>query len=64
MREQPWTDTLWVYPNVTSGVVTIYGYARNDAVREAFCVLAKEVPGVTSVVDRLEPMPLVVRAML
>jgi CBS domain-containing protein len=63
MREQPWTDTFWVYPDVAGGVVTLYGFARSGAVREGLRVLAQEVPGVKSVVDRLEPMPLVVRVM-
>lgn len=63
MREQPWTDTFWVYPNVTGGVVTLYGFARSDAMREGLRVLAQAVPGVVGVEDRMEPMPLIVRAM-
>jgi CBS domain-containing protein len=63
MRGQPWADTFWVYPDVAGGVVTFHGFARSDEVREALRVLAQEVPGVTSVQDKLEPMPLVVRAM-
>jgi CBS domain/BON domain len=63
MRTQPWTDTFWVYPHVEDGVVTLYGYARSDAMRDGLRVLAGEVPGVTSVQDRMEPMPLVLRAM-
>jgi CBS domain-containing protein len=63
MREQPWADTFWVYPDVAGGVVSFHGFARSDAVGEALRVLAQEVPGVTGVQDRMEPMPLVVRAM-
>ena len=64
MREQPWVDTYWVYPDVTAGVVTLYGFARHDAARQALMALAQGVPGVTSVQDRLEPMPLILRATL
>lgn len=63
MRTQPWTDTFWVYPHVENGVVTLYGYARSDAMRDGLRVLAGEVPGVRSVQDKMEPMPLVLRAM-
>jgi CBS domain-containing protein len=63
MREQPWTDTFWVYPNVAGGVVTLYGFARSDAVREGLRVLAEGVPGVARVVDEMRDMPLILRAM-
>jgi CBS domain-containing protein len=63
MRAQPWTDTFWVYPDVSAGVVTLYGYARSDEMRTALRVLAQEVPGVKSVADKMEEMPLIVRAM-
>jgi CBS domain-containing protein len=63
MREQPWTDTFWVYPEVAGGVVTLHGFARSDAMREGLRVLVQEIPGVTSVVDRMQEMPLIVRAM-
>ncbi len=64
MREQPWVDTFWVYPDVTAGVVTLYGFARHEAARQGLMALAQAVPGVTSVQDRLEPMPLILRATL
>jgi CBS domain-containing protein len=64
MREQPWVDTFWVYPDVTAGVVTLHGYARHDTARQGLMALAREIPGVTSVQDRLEPMPLILRATL
>jgi len=63
MRAQPWTDTFWVYPDVSGGVVTLYGFARSDTMREGLRVLVREIPGVRSVVDKLEPMPLILRAM-
>ena len=61
MREQRWTDTFWVYPGVADGVVTLHGFARSGAVREGLHVLLQEVPGVKSVVDKLDDMPLVAR---
>jgi CBS domain-containing protein len=64
MREQPWTDTFWVYPQVEGGVVTLYGYARSDALRKGLTLLAQEVPGVQQVEDRMDPMPLLLRATL
>jgi CBS domain-containing protein len=63
MRDQPWTDTFWVYPNVTDGVVTLYGFARSQTMREGLRVLVEEIPGVKSVVDSMEDMPLILRAM-
>ncbi|SDD21695.1 CBS domain-containing protein [Belnapia rosea] len=64
MRKQPWVDTFWTYPSVHDGVVTFYGYARNDSVRNGLRVMAQEIPGVTKVEDQLEPMPLILRATL
>ena len=64
MREQPWVDTAWVFPDVVGSVVTLFGYARSDAMREGLLLLAKGIPGVTAVEDRMEPMPLMLRATL
>jgi hypothetical protein len=61
MREQPWVDTFWVYPTVAAGIVTLYGYARSETMRQGLMVLAKGVPGVTAVRDKLDPMPLLLR---
>ncbi|WP_207538162.1 CBS domain-containing protein [Sabulicella rubraurantiaca] len=61
LHDQPWTDTFWVYPHVANGVVTLHGFARSDAARGALRVLAEGVPGVASVVDKLAPMPLLLR---
>ncbi|WP_240048357.1 CBS domain-containing protein [Crenalkalicoccus roseus] len=63
MREQPWTDTFWVYPDVSDGVVTLYGYARSDDMREGLRLLAQRVPGVKRVEDRMQRMPLILRAL-
>lgn len=63
MREQPWTDSFWVYPNVADGVVTLYGYARSQTMREGLRVLVQAVPGVKAVVDGMEDMPFIARVM-
>jgi CBS domain-containing protein len=63
-RSQPWTDTFWVFPDVHEGVVSLHGFARSEVMREGLKRLALEVPGVTSVDDRLSPMPLFLRATL
>jgi CBS domain-containing protein len=62
IREQPWTDTFWTYPHVEDAKVTLYGYARSDAMREGLKVLMREIPGVTSVEDCMKPMPLILRS--
>jgi CBS domain-containing protein len=64
MREQPWTDTFWVYPDVEAGVVTLYGYARSEVLRNGLRLLAQDIPGVKRVEDKLKPMPLILRAAL
>ncbi len=64
MRAQPWVDTYWVYPDVHAGVVTLYGYARSDSMRQGLLLLAQAVPGVTQVHDRMAPMPLLMRGTL
>lgn len=64
MREQPWADTFWVYPQVEAGVVTLYGYARSDVQRTGLRLLAQDIPGVVRVEDEMHPMPLILRATL
>ena len=63
MRAQPWTDTFWVYPDVAGGMVTLHGYARSQTMREGLRLLVQDIPGVTAVVDNMQDMPLIVRAM-
>jgi CBS domain-containing protein len=63
-RSQPWTDTFWVFPDVHEGVVSLHGFARSEVMREGLKRLAQEVPGAASVEDRMEPMPLFLRATL
>jgi CBS domain-containing protein len=61
MRDQPWVDSFWVFPDVREGVVTLCGFYRSDAVRHGLRVLAQEVPGVKRVEDKMEPMPTLAR---
>ena len=44
--------------------MTLYGYARSEAVRRGLRTLAEGVPGVTQVDDQTEPMPAVLRITL
>jgi CBS domain-containing protein len=64
MREQPWIDNFWVFPYVEGGKVTLHGFVRSEAVRQGLGVLAREVPGVTTVEDKMEPMPRFLRRAL
>jgi len=64
MREQPWVDTYWVYPDVTAGVVTLHGYARSEKIRQGLIMLAQGIAGVGAVHDAMAPMPLLLRATL
>ncbi len=58
MREQPWVDAFYIYFDVQDGVVSFYGYCKNDEVKRALRVLAEGVPGVKGVEVRLEKPPL------
>lgn len=62
MRAQPWVDTYWIYPSISAGVVTFHGFARNEAMRQGLAVMAREISGVKEVQDRMEPMPMILRA--
>lgn len=64
MREQPWVDTFYVFPTVKDGTVVFYGFHRSEEVRQGLAVLARDVPGVTAVEFRTEPMPRILRASL
>ncbi|MBX9752355.1 MAG: CBS domain-containing protein [Roseococcus sp.] len=64
MRAQPWVDTYWVYPSVQAGTVTFHGYARNDTMRQGLAIMARAIPGVVAVEDKMAPMPLILRASL
>ena len=62
MRAQPWVDTYWVYPSVKAGTVTFHGFARNDTMRQGLAIMAREIPGVVGVEDKMASMPLILRA--
>ncbi|HWT10826.1 MAG TPA: CBS domain-containing protein [Roseomonas sp.] len=57
MKKEPWTDTFYTMVEVKDGVVTFHGFRRSDTVQKALRVLAENVPGVKSVVDDTQPMP-------
>jgi CBS domain-containing protein len=57
MKKEPWTDTFYTMVEVKDGVVTFHGFRRSDAVQKALRVLAENVPGVKSVQDDTQPMP-------
>lgn len=57
MKKEPWTDTFYTMVEVKEGVVTFHGFRRSEAVQKALRVLAENVPGVKSVVDDTQPMP-------
>ena len=57
MKKEPWTDTFYTMVEVKDGVVTFHGFRRSEAVQKALRVLAENVPGVKSVQDDTQPMP-------
>jgi hypothetical protein len=44
MRDQPWVDAYFIFPEVKDGVVTIHGYSRSEEVQRALRVLARRHP--------------------
>ena len=58
MKNQPWTDTFYTMVEVKDGKVTFHGFRRSDAVQKALRVLAENIPGVKSVEDDTQPMPI------
>jgi CBS domain-containing protein len=57
MREQPWVDTYFIFPEVKDGVVTFYGFCRSETVKQGLRVLAEGVPGVKEVRFETEAAP-------
>lgn len=57
MKKEPWTDTFYTMVEVKDGAVTFHGFRRSDTVQKALRVLAENVPGVKSVQDDTQPMP-------
>lgn len=58
MREQPWVDAFFVFPDVKDGVVFFHGYCRNEDVKRGLRVLAERIPGVKGVELMVEKAPL------
>ena len=58
MRKEPWADTYYIMVDVKDGAVTFHGFARTDAIKRGLRVLAENVPGVTSVSDETQPLPM------
>jgi len=58
MRKEPWADTFHTMVEVTDGVVAFHGFYRSEAVKRGLRVLAENVPGVKSVDDQTQPMPM------
>jgi CBS domain-containing protein len=58
MREQPWVDAFFVFPDVKDGVVFFHGYCRNEDVKRGLRVLAERIPGVKGVEVMVEKAPL------
>ena len=58
MRDQPWIDAFFIFPDVKDGVVLFHGYCRNEEVKRALSVLARAIPGVKDVQVMVERAPL------
>jgi hypothetical protein len=58
MRNEPWADTYHIMVDVKDGAVTFHGFSRSDAIKRGLRVLAEGVPGVTSVTDETQPLPM------
>jgi len=57
MRTQPWADSFYTLVDVEDGVVVFHGFMRDEGVRRGLRVLAENIPGVKSVRDETQPMP-------
>jgi CBS domain-containing protein len=58
MRKEPWADTYYIMVDVKDGAVTFHGFSRSEAIKRGLRVLAEGVPGVTSVTDETQPLPM------
>jgi CBS domain-containing protein len=62
MRDQPWIDAFYIFPEVKDGVVWFHGWCRNEDVKRGLRVLAERIPGVRDVKVLVERTPLPVIA--
>lgn len=58
LREQPWANSMYIFPEVVNGVVTLYGFVRSEEVRRGLRVMAARIEGVERVEDQMEKAPL------
>jgi CBS domain-containing protein len=58
MRNELWADTYHIMVDVKDGAVTFHGFSRSDTIKRGLWVLAEGVPGVTSVTDETQPLPM------
>jgi CBS domain-containing protein len=57
MRNEPWVDTYFIFPDVKDGQVTFHGFCRSDAVKQGLRVLAEKLPGVKGVAFETQVPP-------
>ncbi len=57
MRQQPWIDAYFIFPEVRDGVVNFSGYCRSDEVERGLRVLAEGITGVRGVTFDMRPTP-------
>jgi len=57
MRNEPWVDTYFIFPDVQNGQVTFHGFCRADTVKQGLRVLAENIPGVKGVTFETQAPP-------
>jgi CBS domain-containing protein len=57
MRNEPWVDTYFIFPDVKHGQVTFHGFCRSETVKQGLRVLAEKVPGVKGVAFETQKPP-------
>ena len=57
MRNEPWVDTYFIFPDVKGGQVTFHGFCRSATVKQGLRVLAEGVPGVKGVTFETQDPP-------
>jgi hypothetical protein len=57
MRNEPWVDTYFIFPDVKGGQVTFHGFCRSDTVKQGLRVLAEKLPGVKGVAFETQAPP-------
>jgi len=57
MRNEPWVDTYFIFPDVKNGQVTFHGFCRSETLKQGLRVLAEGVPGVKGVTFETQDPP-------